>query len=734
MQAYRANYGKEKSIMQKRNLAVFALAALSLVSLVGCGEGRGDTPASSTTDETTSSTSSSGPAATKNPVTTLENSSIRAGMTFLDAGRPNTIYVDPSRNININFGDGGSFTLTATDGTIYEADEPLPAGKYEVKGKFNVGGGRMKSNNFEFSVTEGTVATDKGVNKSVTKESLSPFKFMNYPGMDTLGRVNTPSGCMPSFGDSKVLVIPVEFKNTSFGTVNISGTNIDKSQATAGRETAREMLREAFFAENDKTQEPGADGKIPDTTPWESLHSYYKKASFGQLNITGAVTPVYEYGKGDGSSTDPFKTSYSDSFAGVLAQEAVQYFTTNKTVIDGKPFDPKDYDADGDGFIDGVEMVYVTDNLTPQGENDNSIWWNYTTSTNASPNKNSPSVARVFFSRWDYLINSYYSDHTYDAYGTRVDGKSVDAHTIVHETGHMMGAPDYYSYDKKEGPAGCVDMMDNNVGDHNAYTKMAFGWVAPWVVDYSSDDFEITLPSYTETGNFLIVPAEGKPWNGTPWDEYVLIEYYTPTGVNEEDSAGYAEWQVASANGGAMYGHGGTYRRPGLQMFHVDSRASSKQGTTAADAKANYTDTPKAYDTTTSTSYESSANRVHTNTPTANGRASKDGVTGELTPNRELHAIYPSSENGLDSPSYYSTFGCMSNLFGLKSYFEASGESYGDQPDTKYGNDFYSPSRNQNYFPNKKNFDNGKPFPWSIEITAQTDDSVTLHFVNNNAI
>ena len=76
----------------------------------------------------------------------------------------------------------------------------------------------------------------------------------------------------------------------------------------------------------------------------------------------------------------------------------------------------------------------------------------------------------------------------------------------------------------------------------------------------------------------------------------------------------------------------------------------------------------------------------------------------------------------------------MSNLFGLKSYFEANGETYGDQPDTKYGNDFYSPSRNQNYFPNKKNFDNGKPFPWSIEITAQKDDSITLHFVNNNAI
>lgn len=47
-----------------------------------------------------------------------------------------------------------------------------------------------------------------------------------------------------------------------------------------------------------------------------------------------------------------------------------------------------------------------------------------------------------------------------------------DSHTMIHETGHLMGIEDYYTYDKGGwGPAGGGDMMDQNVGDHDAFTK-----------------------------------------------------------------------------------------------------------------------------------------------------------------------------------------------------------------------------------------------------------------------
>ena len=40
----------------------------------------------------------------------------------------------------------------------------------------------------------------------------------------------------------------------------------------------------------------------------------------------------------------------------------------------------------------------------------------------------------------------------------------------------------------------------------------------------------------------------------------------------------------------------------------------------------------------------------------------------------------------------------------------------------------------QNWYTNGTKFNNGLDFPWTIEIVAQDDASVTLHFVNNHAV
>ena len=71
---------------------------------------------------------------------------------------------------------------------------------------------------------------------------------------------------------------------------------------------------------------------------------------------------------------------------------------------------------------------------------------------------------------FDFLLNNINTE-----YKETVDGKSqfkADAHTVVHETGHALGLLDYYStgYDGST-PAAGIDMMDHNVGDHNAYSK-----------------------------------------------------------------------------------------------------------------------------------------------------------------------------------------------------------------------------------------------------------------------
>ena len=106
-----------------------------------------------------------------------------------------------------------------------------------------------------------------------------------------------------------------------------------------------------------------------------------------------------------------------------------------------------------------------------------------------------------------------------------------------HETGHMMGLQDYYDYDGAANPMGRVDMMDNNIIDHNAWSKFNYGWVSPYVVDQPGT---ITLRPSVTSGDCLLLPSSSG-WNGTPFDEFLLLEYYTPEGVNEQDSLeGYA--------------------------------------------------------------------------------------------------------------------------------------------------------------------------------------------------
>ena len=57
------------------------------------------------------------------------------------------------------------------------------------------------------------------------------------------------------------------------------------------------------------------------------------------------------------------------------------------------------------------------------------------------------------------------------------------ASTLIHETGHVLGLPDLYSYRRTSADAaersGCLtfDLMDNNTGDTNAFFKWMLGWV-----------------------------------------------------------------------------------------------------------------------------------------------------------------------------------------------------------------------------------------------------------------
>ena len=728
-----------------RNPLVWALSALSIIALASCSgisggskvessdpqpattseatvESEAESEAASSEEEATSASQEVSSVQSSQYITVeLIRDTIPNGTCFYDACRPTVIYHDDTTGETEDVTEYTYKTLYSIspkgDSEVtYGAGDVLPAGEYVA----NISHKARKNYKTSIAFTVNSVEPEMGREGhgyyTMDIDAMSDTTFTALPALDTLGGHG-----MPTLGDVNILVIPVEFNNATFESVR--GTK----EGEVGGEFVRQVLHEAFFAESDET-------------PWESLSSYYKKSSHGKLNIGGDVTPVFRYNHND---TDPDVVSASGLATSICA-EAVSWLKSEKG------YDMRNYDADKDGYIDGIELVYATTHLTPSssgGDDDNSTWWNYTTNAGGGANVNNPGARRMFWSRWDYLTNSYYVDVKDEAendigYRVRVGdtGKTaVDAHTIIHETGHMMGAPDYYSYDKDEGVAGCVDMMDNNVGDHNAYTKMAYGWAAPKVVDGSSKNFTMTINSWTDTGDFVLVRPSDDSWNGTPWDEFLMLQYYTPTGVNEKDSTGYPEWQHTTSAGGSAYGHGGTYKAPGLQIFHVDGRTASQQavveGGKIGTKKWAYTDTPRATAYTGETTWEGPAKGMHTNTMNASGRQSADldenGKTLVPTDVRELSIVLPSGVNSFKTSSYYNNFGNMANLFGLNSYW---GDPTAKSADEKYGGSFYSNFSMRAFFPvHGLAFNDGSVNDWNIEIVEQTDSDITLHFTNVNA-
>jgi hypothetical protein len=159
----------------------------------------------------------------------------------------------------------------------------------------------------------------------------------------------------------------------------------------------------------------------------------------------------------------------------------------------------------------------------------------------------------------------------------------VDAHTYIHETGHLLGLDDYYSYAPSENdysnpayryfmPTGGLDMMDLNILDHDAWSKLALGWAKPYVVT-SDLSFPLTLELEESQiqGDCLLIPAAGEDYNGTAFGEYLMLELYTPDGLNALD----ATTKYASA-----YKYPQGFFIPGVKISHIDARIAHYQSKT----------------------------------------------------------------------------------------------------------------------------------------------------------
>ena len=316
----------------------------------------------------------------------------------------------------------------------------------------------------------------------------------------------------PAKDTLNVLVIPVAFTNS----VN---------------DTA-EILKDINTVFNGTEEETG----------WESVSTYFEKCSFGTFDIEFTIAP--EWYQSSLSKTAAGKMSGLDT--GELGQEAVDWYRNNYSNNDCKEFD-----SDKNGYIDITIMIYAEHNYQTAGNN-NSNFWAYCFSKQGYDNDvDSPNVNNFLWASYDFM---------YSVNGAGSKNIKLDAHSYIHEFGHGLGLDDYYNYNGGSSPAGEFDMQDNNVGDHNSFSKFALGWTKPYVVYGNS---EITLKSSALYENqTILIPAGGyDEWNGSPFDEYILLDFYTPEGLNKFDVEHKYEGQ--NIQGPNAYG---------IRVYHVDAR------------------------------------------------------------------------------------------------------------------------------------------------------------------
>ena len=383
-----------------------------------------------------------------------------------------------------------------------------------------------------------TTTTDSNTTSNIEQLGYYKAETLRYNVKDAQDSMGYYS--LNTTGRQKLLVVPVQLRGATQWTSNMLS-----------------RLETAFF------------GTPDETNYWESVSSYYSKSSYEKLTLEGEVI-------------DPIQLNYSVSqlssynrFSDIISDYIVPAFDQQ---VDSQI--KQEYDQDKDSYIDATIFVYSN----PYDGDAYWAWVWYLQDQNASISN--PSVGNYMWASYEFMNDS----------GTN----RIDAHTYIHETGHLLGLDDLYTSDGRR-PTGSSTMMDQNIGDLDPYSKLALGWITPYVVYGSS---EILLPYNTYNDHSVIViPSNWEEiseeieelseeekanyvYEFNPFSEYMLIDLYSPLGVNYKDTYG-------DEDGDIIYGREECVADTGVRIYHVDSRifkctvVTSDLGTTPSWDKNN---------------------------------------------------------------------------------------------------------------------------------------------------
>lgn len=317
------------------------------------------------------------------------------------------------------------------------------------------------------------------INPGVAEAQAAQMRAQAFPPGTPDLTYNVPNQAPPSTGNVKGLVLIADFSDQT---------------ATIAQSDVVNFCNQVGYNAN------GNNG---------SVHDYFAAVSDGVLNYTCDVNASYH------RASQPF--SYYDDCSVAWLQRAEELITEILNQMDADGFDFSQYDANGDGDIDAINLFYAGST----GCGWTKGMWPGASSLNTPLTLDGKKAKR-------YQITGM--------------GSSLGIGTFCHENGHMICFfPDLYDYDGDSAGVGAYDIMCVSGSDNNhnpvepgAWCKMKAGWLTP------------TLLTTKATGINLPVASTN---NARRWDknatEYYLIENRRQTGRDAEiPDQGLALWHV----------------------------------------------------------------------------------------------------------------------------------------------------------------------------------------------
>ena len=330
--------------------------------------------------------------------------------------------------------------------------------------------------------------------KAIKKQDLSRFRsyaIQKASPAKAMGTGNSGVKYFPHTGSPKALVILVEFSDTPF--------------------QSGEKAKNVF--------EHFLKGKAEDNLPdgYEAYTGSYKNEN---LRNKGSVSD-YFYDMSKGTYTPqfdvvgPYKLNHSSLYYGEGKKDNTQALVSDACKAADKDVDFSQYDADGDGMVDLVYIIYA----------------GYPASMSGYPNDIWPKSGTGGFGTYDGKKVSRFGVHAELNFGRELNQKNgyllSGIGLFCHEFSHTLGLPDLYptvdaSKVDNQNPE-MWDLMDGGEYTFNGgycptpyspWEMDAMGWATP--VELGDEAKQVKLNSYYKERTAYKINGEN--------DEYLLIQ------------------------------------------------------------------------------------------------------------------------------------------------------------------------------------------------------------------